>query len=91
MSYSENQQVSLLRKKNLSHINFDLHRLEWSAHESQFVQRHPSQLKEHKSELIAWINRNRQQSNSSSQEVHLPWKPWLLCAMGKGLCCMASW
>lgn len=75
---------------------WDLHRLEWSAHESQFVQRHPSQLKwnakkKPMSVLTRWIITNLQQSHSPFQSVHLPWKPWLLCAIGKGLCCMASW
>lgn len=30
-------------------------------------------------------------SISYELSAHLPWKPWLLCAIGKGLCCIASW
>jgi len=49
------------------------------------------QRKRHESVLTRWIIINLQSSRSLFQSVHLPWKPWLLCAMGKGLCCMASW
>lgn len=49
------------------------------------IQRNPMSV------LTRRIVTNLQQSHSLFLSVHLPWKPWLLCAMGKGLCCMASW
>lgn len=59
------RKISLLRKWHIFLTNTlkkqtwdkrHLHRLEWSAHESQFVQRHPSQLKKYKeSPWVCWL------------------------------------
>lgn len=67
----------------------DLHRLEWSAHESQSAQRRPSQLRGTRETTVSVLMITHLYDRSLS--AHLPWKPWLLCAIGKGLCCIASW
>lgn len=95
MSWENEGRGSLVRKWGFYEYKWKkkksaLHRLEWSARESQFVRRHPSQLKDWKETPWEWITKI-EQWHSCFQQAHIPWKPWLLCAMGKGLCCMASW